>query len=828
MHPWPSQPTGILARSSLFLVLLITAKAAPPANDHFASRAALSTGVAATSTTTEATLEASEPIPGWLTPRYQRSVWWKWTAPASGWYQATTSGSAADTILTVSSGAALNALTLIQANDQDLRANAGLSSEQLHNYELPNARVLFEAVAGTEYQLAVASANADAGAVRLKVESSAPPSPRVTSLSITPSPVDAGNPTTPRGTMTLGISSQTPFLRGNLILYSRANDYRARVAGFSPTNRISGDALNGTYSIPFSPHLRSPAGTMDFQLILEADLDREMSSYGLRGQSPLPGAATSSFPVINSGTPDTTPPVIESVSFTNSSMNITSAWGSTVGSVRATDLGTTAAGMKIVMGSLIDESGREFYRTGQSSRASGNANDGVYSLFFDFPFYHRTGNFTVRVWAEDAAGNVSTPVTSGQAGFPGPFTGPLQITRTTNATLTSFTITPPVVDVTQQDQTVVFEAISPQSSTGSTFTIWPPMAGDPLFNTFAPELFRSSSDSGVVAIPGGWRATFVIPRGYPPGQTTLGLQFTQGSSATYFGPRFNLPFPAGTPQGLIVINDAVPDLRAPKVEFTDIADEPKMRVACPQDGTWTKIRVTDDSTGLPETQAASIGLRRSDFSVLGFRTSMNNAQHRIRGDALDSTFRAFMLASTSAGSVLSSGDYVLEAVARDRMGRQATVTRTRPFKIVTAGSAYTTWAEQYFIPSNPCNSLDLWSPYADPDKDRLHNLLEAYFGSHPSVLGPRRPPVDAVSDGAEITAVWIEPANTNGVAVVPQWSPDLVAWMISGEGLRSWPARTLTVETVGPASGGGTIKQVRMNRAGLEKAWLRLQAVPGP
>jgi Bacterial Ig domain len=132
----------ILLLSALGFLIGSAAKiqAAAPANDNFIDRIALSGAVVTTSgNTVEATAEAGEP-----THYFQNgghSVWWSWMAPASGQASITTAGSSFDTILAVYTGNALNALSLVATNDDDL----GVST----------SRVTFNATAGTTYQIAV-------------------------------------------------------------------------------------------------------------------------------------------------------------------------------------------------------------------------------------------------------------------------------------------------------------------------------------------------------------------------------------------------------------------------------------------------------------------------------------------------------------------------------------------------------------------------------------------------------------------------------------------------------------------------------------------------
>ena len=82
------------------------------------------------------------------------SVWWSWTAPASGRAAFHTTGSTFDTVLSVYTGTAVNALTLVAANDDDPAL-------------APQSRVAFNAVAGTTYRIVVDGKGDATGQIRL-------------------------------------------------------------------------------------------------------------------------------------------------------------------------------------------------------------------------------------------------------------------------------------------------------------------------------------------------------------------------------------------------------------------------------------------------------------------------------------------------------------------------------------------------------------------------------------------------------------------------------------------------------------------------------------
>jgi hypothetical protein len=117
------------------------ASAAPP-NDHFAGAALLEGRSGEVEGTSEgATREAGEP----MIDGYEggRSVWWRWTAPATEDVTVHTFGSDFDTILGVYTGTAVNALQLVAEND-DPDVGDGLHSV-----------AVFSAVAGRVYHFAV-------------------------------------------------------------------------------------------------------------------------------------------------------------------------------------------------------------------------------------------------------------------------------------------------------------------------------------------------------------------------------------------------------------------------------------------------------------------------------------------------------------------------------------------------------------------------------------------------------------------------------------------------------------------------------------------------
>ena len=128
-----------------------------PVNDNFANRIVITgTSVTVTGSNVGASKEAGEPakLAG---NAGGRSVWWTWTAPTSGKVTLDTHGSNFDTLLGVYTGTSVSALTLIGANDDDPAGGTTTS------------KLVFNAVAGTTYQIQVDGYGGASGNITLNL-----------------------------------------------------------------------------------------------------------------------------------------------------------------------------------------------------------------------------------------------------------------------------------------------------------------------------------------------------------------------------------------------------------------------------------------------------------------------------------------------------------------------------------------------------------------------------------------------------------------------------------------------------------------------------------
>jgi hypothetical protein len=113
-----------------------------PPNDNFASATVVSGGAwTVTGNNRDATAEAGEPFPFVQDSSPLASVWWKWTAPATGKFRLSTSGSSFNNILSIYTGATLTGLAQVAQNQ-----NGGWTS---------SGSFVFDAVSGTTYTIRV-------------------------------------------------------------------------------------------------------------------------------------------------------------------------------------------------------------------------------------------------------------------------------------------------------------------------------------------------------------------------------------------------------------------------------------------------------------------------------------------------------------------------------------------------------------------------------------------------------------------------------------------------------------------------------------------------
>ena len=133
----------------------VTSTPSTPSNDNFQNAVTLPGASGTVSgSNAGATQETGEPSSS------GNSVWWKWTPSSSGLVTFDTIGSAFDTYLSVYTGSAISALSLVAQDDDGGGA--------------PASRVTFSALAGTAYSIAVTGFGGASGNIRLNWQTTGP------------------------------------------------------------------------------------------------------------------------------------------------------------------------------------------------------------------------------------------------------------------------------------------------------------------------------------------------------------------------------------------------------------------------------------------------------------------------------------------------------------------------------------------------------------------------------------------------------------------------------------------------------------------------------
>jgi hypothetical protein len=155
---------GALVVAAAWTGVAVGVSPTAPSNDNFANAIAL-TGTdpsRSDDTNVGATLEPGEDVSVAGSPA-GASVWYSWTAPATGMVVINTATSGFDTLLGIYTGTALDALTVVASNDD-------ISTLVL------TSRVRFLAQTGTVYRIRVDGYTGATGTINLQVHQALPPS----------------------------------------------------------------------------------------------------------------------------------------------------------------------------------------------------------------------------------------------------------------------------------------------------------------------------------------------------------------------------------------------------------------------------------------------------------------------------------------------------------------------------------------------------------------------------------------------------------------------------------------------------------------------------
>lgn len=262
-----------------------------PVNDNFVNAIALSGTLPITTAGSNigATYEAGEPLNAGVSNG--QSVWWSYSAVASGVIEVSTAGSSFDSTLGIYTGSIVSALTLV-GNNNDVNSGTLTSTVQ------------FNATAGTTYYISVDGSNftgPTTGAISLTINASLDGSSPLTASISTP---DVGQPTTftvgNNGPATyawnFGDGSTITTTTGTVThVYTTAGTYTVTVVA----TQSNGTTVTNTLSITVRPVRNVSPSKNSISLAFTGKAGTD--SISLSGLIPLNGATLSGPITINIG-----------------------------------------------------------------------------------------------------------------------------------------------------------------------------------------------------------------------------------------------------------------------------------------------------------------------------------------------------------------------------------------------------------------------------------------------------------------------------------------------------------------------------------------------
>lgn len=417
------------------LLAACAAPALPPANDSFATRQSLGSAASVTieGDNTDATHEAGETTYGGIAGS---SVWYEWTAPATGWVQISALTLTLDSVLGVFTGSSVNTLTQAGFNDDAVQPEPG--------YHERMSTLAFYAESGTSYNISISGYDdgsmGSTGTFVLVLRYSTPAF-AVTGLSFTPG---AANVTNAAAAMTLNLtatSTVSPVSMRVRLIHPEAFidplEKRHLELMLTDAHRVSGTAANGTYQIAFTLPRHVPAA--DWKAVVfshDGTRDARWShgSDAVEDDYALPLTAQPVLPVANTGLVDNAAPVL--TAFTASSTSINGGSVAESGRVITFQLELTDDLAGFMSGSIELDSTQLLSPLALASfttadLSSGDALSGTCPVNVVIPYGLAAGTYDIRVRVRDAA-----LVPDSISNIPGSSDTPLPVLADSQVTIT--------------------------------------------------------------------------------------------------------------------------------------------------------------------------------------------------------------------------------------------------------------------------------------------------------------------------------------------------------------------------------------------------------
>jgi len=244
-----------------------------------------------------------------------------------------------------------------------------------------------------------------------------------------------------------------------------------------------------------------------------------------------------------------------------------------------------------------------------------------------------------------------------------------------------------------------------------------------------------------------------------------------------------------------------------------------------------RINVGTDARGLA-LHSGRLAYHQERFNGAAFVTSIMVHERNSGGaDGWRAVWQSPEVESVSAQSINYDGYVALwgEHLFAGREFSTLSFDTVETFRL--SRTAYETWLRAQFtdaVVDQGSLRAGTWGEEADPDRDRVPNVLEAALGTNPEA--PNGNPGVTVAlrrgfgplQGDTFVWRWRRAAEDQGVRLRPEWSPNANAWYLSGDGPPG-DARVIQLTDLGPDTTGRHLIEATMGvRPG--EAFLRLRA----
>ena len=207
-----------------------------PANDNFANATWLSgSSGSASGSTVGATYQSGEPLIS-FSPYATNTVWWAWTAPASGSVTFQTTNTTFDTVMGIYTGSSVSSLTTVTQNDDGGPNRTSICT--------------FSATGGTTYYIAVSGyGNSNQGTVRLGWAQQATPTYSVILYRNTGEGTTLKSYIVPKGSWTIPTISSLSWSRSDYDFVGWGLSSTATSASYSDGQSISISGATTLYAV---------------------------------------------------------------------------------------------------------------------------------------------------------------------------------------------------------------------------------------------------------------------------------------------------------------------------------------------------------------------------------------------------------------------------------------------------------------------------------------------------------------------------------------------------------------------------------------------------